>query len=488
VLFAVTILTRLPFTSRFLYSQDSVQFALALENYDVYLHQPHPPGYFLYVMAGKLLNYFIQDANVSFITISVIASALTVVAVYYLARAIFAEGTAWWAGMLAVTSPLLWFYGEVALSYIVAAFVNTWIALLCWDTKKIYLSAILLGIGAGIRQDLFMFLFPLWIFCLGRIGLRQLIIALIILSVTIGSWFVPMLISTGGAERYLAAVNKFWEFHYSQFPIWNPVAPSRRDIILTILGFASYGVGIGTVFIAFGCYALFRTGDWRLLGKDKLFFFSLWLLPAIIFHYFIFLHPYNHAYGVFFLPALFIILPPAVEYVLVAVQKVSGFRNLPVYPVISGTLVVLVVINVAAFLLANFSYSAKSIREHDRNLSIMLDGIKKKFRTDETIVLDVRSSIFYGYRHVQYYLPGYKVFLADVRVNNRGQTSGVTSAMNGQTFISEAIHIAPTTRYIVYLMDPSDEEYKTELQRQGLHQLQLRDALSLYYRDLKSDR
>ena len=109
--------------------------------------------------------------------------------------------------------------------------------------------------------------------------------------------------------------------------------------------------------------------------------------------------------------------------------------------------------------------------------------LKKTFLTDDTIVLDVRSSIFYGYRHLR----GYKVFLADVRVNSRGETSGVASGMNGQTFIAEAINIAPSTRYIVYLMDPSDEEYKTELQRQGLHQLQLRDALSLYYRDLKPD-
>jgi|SRR6266480_2281342 len=241
-------------------------------------------------------------------------------------------------------------------------------------------------------------------------------------------------------------------------------------------------------FIVFGCYALLRTGYWRLLVKDKLFFFSLWLLPAIVFHYLIFLHPYNHAYGVFFLPALFIILPPTVEHVLAELQRVSGFRNLPVYSIASFTLAGLVAINATAFLLANFSYSAKGIREHDHNLSIMLGGIKKTFLTDDTIVLDVRSSIFYGYQHVQYYLRGYKVFLADVRVNSRGETSGVASGMNGQTFIAEAINIAPSTRYIVYLMDPSDEEYKTELQRQGLHQLQLRDALSLYYRDLKSDR
>src|SRR5213592_2807856 len=170
-LFIVTVISRLPFTSRLLFDQDSVQFALALEKYDVYLHQPHPPGYFLYVMAGKLLDHFIQDANTSFIAMSVVASGLTVVAIYYLARAIFNENTAWWAGWLAVTSPLLWFYGEVALSYIVAAFFNAWIALLCWrllhgERKRAYLSAVLLGIGGGIRQDLLMFLFPLWIFCI----------------------------------------------------------------------------------------------------------------------------------------------------------------------------------------------------------------------------------------------------------------------------------------------------------------------------------
>jgi len=125
VLFIVTILSHLPFTSRFLYHYDSVQFALALEKYDVYLHQPHPPGYFLYVMAGKLLDHFIQDASTSFIAMSVVASGLTVVAIYYLARAIFNGNTAWWARWLAVTSPLLWFYGEVALSYIVAAFFKS---------------------------------------------------------------------------------------------------------------------------------------------------------------------------------------------------------------------------------------------------------------------------------------------------------------------------------------------------------------------------
>src|SRR6266536_3357328 len=109
----------------------------------------------------------------------------------------------------------------------------------------------------------------LWIFCVATIGWRKFTTALVILGVTVAGWFVPMLLISGGRERYFAAVNKFWEFHYSQFPIWSAAAISRLDTILTILGFASYGIGIGTVFIVLGCYASVRTGHWRSLDKNK---------------------------------------------------------------------------------------------------------------------------------------------------------------------------------------------------------------------------
>src|SRR5437667_8787637 len=93
ILFTITLLIRIPFTSRLLYDQDSVQFALALEKYDVYLHQPHPPGYFLYDMAGKLINLFFHDANWSFLLLSLMGSGLTVMAVYYLGVAIVDRDT-----------------------------------------------------------------------------------------------------------------------------------------------------------------------------------------------------------------------------------------------------------------------------------------------------------------------------------------------------------------------------------------------------------
>src|SRR5437773_10694969 len=78
-LFVLTVVCRLPFTSKLLYDQDAVQFALALENYDVYLQQPHPPGYFLYVMAAKAINLFAQNGNARFVLLCFTASGLTVV-------------------------------------------------------------------------------------------------------------------------------------------------------------------------------------------------------------------------------------------------------------------------------------------------------------------------------------------------------------------------------------------------------------------------
>ena len=48
----LTVLSRLPYRARMLYNWDAVQFALALGEYDVVKHQPHPPGYILYVALG----------------------------------------------------------------------------------------------------------------------------------------------------------------------------------------------------------------------------------------------------------------------------------------------------------------------------------------------------------------------------------------------------------------------------------------------------
>jgi len=50
----VTLLSRWPYRARMLYNWDAVQFALALHEFDIAKHQPHPPGYLLYAREGTL--------------------------------------------------------------------------------------------------------------------------------------------------------------------------------------------------------------------------------------------------------------------------------------------------------------------------------------------------------------------------------------------------------------------------------------------------
>ena len=88
-LLVLALVTRIPFRSQFLYHWDSVNFALSLEHYDVRLHQPHPPGYFLYSMLGKVVNSVVHEANTSLVLISLLGGALGILAIYWLGLRLF---------------------------------------------------------------------------------------------------------------------------------------------------------------------------------------------------------------------------------------------------------------------------------------------------------------------------------------------------------------------------------------------------------------
>src|SRR5207244_1278472 len=135
----------------------------------VRLHQPHPPGYFLFVMMGRVANRFIQDPNLSFIVLNILFSSLTVWMVFLLGKTIFGIIPALSSAFLLATSPVFWFHGEVALSNLADCFFVCLLALCCWrnleegNYRFIHFSAVVLGLAGGVRQNTLLFLLPLWI-------------------------------------------------------------------------------------------------------------------------------------------------------------------------------------------------------------------------------------------------------------------------------------------------------------------------------------
>ena len=487
----LTLFTRLAFRSNYLFDHDSVQFALGMKNYDVYLHQPHPPGYFLYIELARFIDIFVQDANASLVWISIGASVLAVITAYYLASAIVDRQDGKWAALLMITSPELWFHGEVALTYVVAACFANLIGLTAWkmfqgDRRWLYISPFALGIAAGFRQDLLLFLGPLWFFAAARFGWRDALKAFLLLAATVSLWFLPMLAATGGPERYFTALIELWQFNNDGQSLWQATVASRIDTFWTVAGFLSYGVEVGAVFLLVGAYLLLRTGKWRSLSRDRAWFFTLWLAPALLFFTLIFIPPYKYAYGLVIIPAFILLIPPAVRLVVGELGKYFPLHNHVILHSPRFILPALVAINAAVFCLSSSGYSVASLRNHERILSTIFAGIERNFPSKSTLILGRQRSTFSGFRHIQLYLPQYAVYLADQQTNNRREKWYAFGARKGETILADAIHIPPGIRYVVFVADPYFPETSRDLATPGIGRVPLNGDYALYYKDLSA--
>src|SRR5262245_14812026 len=214
---ALTAASRLPFRARLLPTWDAVQFSLALRNYDVVNHQPHPPGYILYVALARLVALAVGDPLATLVWLAIAGSAVTGALVYVLAWRLYGRATAVGAALGLAASPLFWYHGEVGLSYTIEAALVTAVALLAWpmvEGRTVFAgwSALVLALAGGVRQSILVLLFPLWLGA-AAVGLRRwrpVLGGLAILTVVTAAWLGPMVWLSGGPSRYLDAAQELY--------------------------------------------------------------------------------------------------------------------------------------------------------------------------------------------------------------------------------------------------------------------------------------
>jgi len=396
ILFAVGVVSRIPFRSNVLYHWDSANFALALEHFDVRLHQPHPPGYFLYVMTGKLVNRWIGDANSSLVVISIMATGLTAISMFFLARTLWDWRHGLAAAFMLLSSPLFWIHGEVALSYMVEAALVCLIAWLCFrhlvgQDERLWLSALVLGIAGGFRQNTMIFLVPLWLYAIWRHRWRRMVGALLVCSLICTTWLGPMMLLSGGAIQYWQAVSiaSSGIAHESSLLDLRQIAING-----TRLGvFTFYALVLGIIPLVLGAayFVKCHHRDWRELArKPQVQTFCLWITPSFLFYLIIHIRQPGHTFT--FMPALLLLT-------VVAIKEVAAHISRQKYGIVSAVgLTAIVVVNIVFFLCAPpvlFSSSRlllstptrASIREHDADITCRLETIREMFRPEETVVL-----------------------------------------------------------------------------------------------------
>ncbi|MBC7249828.1 MAG: glycosyltransferase family 39 protein, partial [Anaerolineae bacterium] len=226
-LFLGTVLSRIPFRSQILYHWDSVNFAFAMQHFDVAAEQPQPPGYIAYVWLCRLVDLLFHDPQRTMVWISIVGSGLAVVAMYLLGRAMFDRRTGLVGALFLATSPLFWFYGEIALPHALDTFLVTLSAWLLWEvmqgrTWAVVPTAVSLAVAGGVRQQTPVFL-GLAALCaafgfLRRAGwargLRWGVLAIMVCGLLCAGWFFPLINSVGGLESYRQVMGAFSErFH-----------------------------------------------------------------------------------------------------------------------------------------------------------------------------------------------------------------------------------------------------------------------------------
>ncbi|PYN27918.1 MAG: hypothetical protein DMD99_00880 [Candidatus Rokuibacteriota bacterium] len=474
----LTIASRLPYRARLLYNWDAVQFALALREYDVLKHQPHPPGYILYVVVGRIVNAWLDDPTAAYVALAVAFSGLTTFVVYYLACAVYDRTTALAAAALLAVSPLFWFYGSVGLTYAGEALFASTVAYFAFralngSRSDAYLAAWYLGIAGGMRQSLLILLLPLWCGCVafGVRRLRVVALGLVILGASVLTWLLPMIWLTGGLERYVAASVELADSVVKPTSILG--GPLETTLRMSRHLLESVLVALGPLAAA-GFLAVWyvrRHGwsarEWFLLG---------WTIPPVVVCTLV--HFGQAGYVLTFLPALVIFL----SRVLVTALGHAG-ESLP-YPrarvALTAAVVVLVVlVNGSFFVSARpaprdfdtprpnwvrqaqdeafdwiFSRTAGAVREHEDVVRGFVDSIRGLYSGEETVVITEQgnSRSYPWFRHAMFYLPEYAVY--ELQVGGRVPGFRASRLSSTMTTIPETeIRLPATVERLVWFVD-----------------------------------
>lgn len=443
--------TRIVFRSHDLYDLDSVNFALGMIRFDPRVHQPHPPGYFLYVCLGRLLNIPLHNANLALVLLSILASCGTLIVIYLLAAEWFGEDAARFAGTLFLLSPLAWFHGIVALTYIVEAFFSALIGYLCWNVysgraRLAPAAAVVVGISAGVRPSSLLFLGPLFLFSLHHASRRK-VAGILVFLVTLAAWFLPMVAISGGFGAYFGALVSLVRIVPANTTVFNssPANSIARAFTIFFIYLLAFGAAAVAPFAA-------RYQD-RPYDPGKKTFTLIWIGPALGFFTFIFLQFVNSGY------LLLLMAPSCVWLGNWAAQwyQHAGLRK----PAKLALIGVFAAVNILIFLDSPFYCSYRSVRGFDATMEAVRTALPQVASPQGTLIIGFDSH-FLGYRHAGYYLPDYfTVEYPEVRL----QEGVRVFSMHGRdTRLLAALPTSQFSRFVLFPLPGGSASYREYLQ------------------------
>ena len=292
--------TRYPLRPGQLVTFDDVNFAYSIGHFDIRASQPHPPGYPLFVMELRTLWWLrFRRMETLLFALAVAGSIAALAPVAVAGNRMMGGDSGFCAACLLVLHPVFWHAGITSAVRVQLAVVSMAVAACCWRAWRghrrwVLWSAVVLGLGAGIRPETGPLLFPLWAACAlrARVGWRAGGRALAAMAGAVLVWLAPAMLASGGPVPFVracldylsdqasvssglfGAAGRHWETTFWHTVVW------------TLCGLPGCG--------AAAVLAWRRRWGWE-FGWERLAFLALWFAPAFAFAILVHVEDPGHA-------------------------------------------------------------------------------------------------------------------------------------------------------------------------------------------------
>lgn len=423
VIFLFSTIIRMPFKSEMFASWDGPQFAIAMKHYSIKDYFPEFPGHFLYVMAAKFINYFLNDQFFSLLFLSIVFSGLTCAALFLVGIRIFSFGVGSISAFLYIASPLFWHYSSTINPFPMEGFFILMTGYFLFEViyrkqeSSLLWASLFYGLMMGTRPQDFIFLFPLWVWAFFEVRSRVKILSSIVLFFVCLMWFIPMSLMSGGVRELASFILKEVSSGSSRLSssIFSVPGLLKANIKYQIFVYIiTFGLGV----IPF-LYYLPQFFNLKSIFSDKgIQIFLVWIIPSLIFW-----SIYNFATPGYILISLVAMIILLAEFLSKIADELA--ENIPLKlryfknknAMLISFMSILIITNTIGYFYdfnsPNEINYADSFRRFPDNkkIDIQLSGkfkyIKENIPAKNSII--VASSNFF--MQAMYYLPEYHVYL-----------------------------------------------------------------------------
>ncbi|VAX22471.1 hypothetical protein MNBD_NITROSPINAE04-1132 [hydrothermal vent metagenome] len=184
--------------------QDSVNFILGVDLYDPLFHQPHFPGYPVYIVAGKIASAFLGTPAHALIFVSALSGAFTILLFAVFTRRLYGESAAITCAALMAANPVFFEFSHKIQTeaFGTLLLISAVVALGRLDRAsgvRWFISGLIFGLLLGVRLSWwpYAFVYAMVSIRFGRVGgVFSGIIAGALL------WLIPQIIVIGPYELY----------------------------------------------------------------------------------------------------------------------------------------------------------------------------------------------------------------------------------------------------------------------------------------------